>query len=626
MMHPNKLRFAFLIIGLLCGLWVPGCSQASERSSAPPKAIPRKVAQTHNELSNPFNQFAYETARQAFQQLARVERELHDGCLPTQSYLTFRRLVARGRYWWRMLAPAGSDVLLGPFRPTNEGGGELGSLELSLTSHDCSQTTETVRQIKKALQLVQIETERRPGTLELGTHVLSDAVYEIGALAAESSQDAGLIPATLFADIHGMVQGVRWGVQILFQNIHDLVHSEQRDLRLQQFLDICSRLQGLEQRIEHAETTTILSERLSFVYQTGLIGAQLRSLAADAGWKVPPPYAPRVRTQPFPYLEPISVLTLPAPRVPLQPEAVSLGKKLFFDKILSKDHQRSCASCHRPKQAFSDNQKRSASLLPHQPLERHTPSLLYSAPQASFLWDGRITGAASQALRVIHSHQEMGLTTNELELRLQKHPTYPKEFSALFGTNWKAKQVGHVLAAFEDAELVPAAADIDLYAQGKIKELPEAARRGFDVFAAKARCSRCHVPPLFSGTRPNDFAVTIYAILGVPSTPNQAKLDPDLGRGAWSHVSQERYAFKTPTVRNIEKTAPYFHNGAFPTLSSVIEFYNKGGGKGIGIHLPLQDPDVRPLELSKQEKADLVYFLEHTLSDKNPESKANTNR
>ena len=116
------------------------------------------------------------------------------------------------------------------------------------------------------------------------------------------------------------------------------------------------------------------------------------------------------------------------------------------------------------------------------------------------------------------------------------------------------------------------------------------------------------MPPVFSGSRPPDFTAPVFAVLGVPSAPSgrATSLDADRGRGGGD--------FRVPTVRNVGRTAPYFHNGRYATLEQVVDFYDRGGGKGIGVDVPNQDPEIRPLHLSAEEKRVLLVFLREALS------------
>jgi cytochrome c peroxidase len=156
----------------------------------------------------------------------------------------------------------------------------------------------------------------------------------------------------------------------------------------------------------------------------------------------------------------------------------------------------------------------------------------------------------------------------------------------------------------------------DQYVRGERKELPEAAKRGFNLFMGKAACGTCHFAPSFNGLVPPFYEESESEVLGVPSTPGSENLviDPDLGRLESSRPQDEAYfyafSFKTPTVRNAALTAPYMHNGVYETMEEVIDFYNKGGGLGMGIDIPHQTLPDAPLNLNEGEVKDLIAFME----------------
>lgn len=141
--------------------------------------------------------------------------------------------------------------------------------------------------------------------------------------------------------------------------------------------------------------------------------------------------------------------------------------------------------------------------------------------------------------------------------------------------------------------------------------------KGFNLFMGKASCATCHFPPTFNGTIPPDFRETELEVLGVPKTKKweNAIVDSDLGRHDVFQTEERKHAFKTPTIRNIEKTAPYMHNGVYDNLEEVMKFYNLGGGAGIGIHLDNQTLPFDNLNLTDEEIADIVAFMK-TLTDK----------
>jgi cytochrome c peroxidase len=247
------------------------------------------------------------------------------------------------------------------------------------------------------------------------------------------------------------------------------------------------------------------------------------------------------------------------------------------------------------------------SLDPTTPLRRNTPSLLYAPIEALLTWDGRVRTADRQALMVIHTRAEMGSTDAEIVRVLALDRQYEGAFNRAFKDGLTPKNIGTALAAFESATLVPGDAPIDRFARGDESALSREARAGLDVFAGKGRCARCHVPPLFGGSRPPDFTAPVFAVLGVPSAPGARSVDADRGSGDG--------AFRTPTVRNVSRTAPYFHHGRYATLDQVIDFYSLGGGRGVGLNVPNQDPEIRPLSLSSEDKHLLRAFMVEALDD-----------
>ena len=136
-------------------------------------------------------------------------------------------------------------------------------------------------------------------------------------------------------------------------------------------------------------------------------------------------------------------------------------------------------------------------------------------------------------------------------------------------------------------------------------------RRGFNLFMGKAACGTCHFAPLFGGTMPPAYVESEPEVIGVPATPKakEAVVDEDLGVFAVDRAPLHRHAFKTPSVRNVGLTAPYMHNGVYRTLEEVIDFYDAGGGNGVGMRLPNQTLSAKPLHLTDGEKQDLVAFL-----------------
>jgi cytochrome c peroxidase len=155
----------------------------------------------------------------------------------------------------------------------------------------------------------------------------------------------------------------------------------------------------------------------------------------------------------------------------------------------------------------------------------------------------------------------------------------------------------------------------DLYMRGESDDFSEEEKLGFNLFAGKAKCATCHFIPLFNGTVPPNFTKTEQEVIGTPKDKTGKKISPDLGKYNQNKMDQLKNAFKTPSVRNAAKTAPYMHNGAFSTLEEVVDFYNKGGGKGLGYEVDNQTLPFDELKLNKKEEKALVAFMK-TLTDK----------
>jgi cytochrome c peroxidase len=276
---------------------------------------------------------------------------------------------------------------------------------------------------------------------------------------------------------------------------------------------------------------------------------------------------------------------------PLTPERVALGRRLFFDPILSADGTVACASCHRPDHGFASPEARPRGIRGQQNIRR-APTLLNRAYGKSFFWDGRAASLEEQALRPIEDPAEMGSTVADAVKRLRQHKDYPALFAAAFPDGVTAANLGKALAGFERV-LLRGDSRVDRFRQhGKHGGLTPAERHGLWLYESKGQCWRCHAGPNFTD---EDFHNT-----GVSWGKEQA----DLGRFAVTKQEADRGKFKTPTLRGVALTAPYMHDGGMKSLEEVVEFYNRGGGAN-----PNLDPRIRPLGLSAGEMSDLVAFL-----------------
>lgn len=298
---------------------------------------------------------------------------------------------------------------------------------------------------------------------------------------------------------------------------------------------------------------------------------------------------------------------------------IELGKKLFFDKSLSKSGTLSCASCHQPGLYFTDGKEKATDFVHGGSLPRNTPSLYYAALQSHQFYDLRSVTLEDQANEVMKNSSEFNFTSSGIAQKL----ITDTEYAELFNKSFEKKEDGiggyevrNALAAFVRS-LSLFSSPFDEYMSGNKSALSEQQINGFNLFTGKAKCATCHFIPLFNGNIPPWFTKSESEIIGVPSKAvwQKATIDPDSGRYKINRMTELMFAFKTPTVRNIEMTGPYMHNGVYKTLDDVVEFYHKGGGVGLGIKLPFQSLPFDSLSLSQLEKKALVAFM-HSLTDK----------
>lgn len=293
------------------------------------------------------------------------------------------------------------------------------------------------------------------------------------------------------------------------------------------------------------------------------------------------------------------------------PQKVALGKVLFFDPLLSGNNSRSCASCHQPERAFTDGKRKSRAFGSFMKrVKRNAPTLLNAGLQNAQFYDSRVTYLEDQAHDVLTNADEMHSSSDEVAKKLGASPTYKKWFAAAFPTGLTGHNVRNALACYVRS-LTSLNARPDRYLRGEPVALSTDERAGFNLFLGKGRCATCHFFPIYNGFIPPHYEKTESEIIGVPQTPRirKAKLDADLGRFATYQKNIHRYAFKTPTIRNVALTAPYMHNGVYRTLEEVVDFYNRGGGQGIGIQLESQTLATDSLRLTGGEQKALVAFM-----------------
>jgi cytochrome c peroxidase len=298
--------------------------------------------------------------------------------------------------------------------------------------------------------------------------------------------------------------------------------------------------------------------------------------------------------------------------------SIELGKALFHEKALSGNISRSCATCHNPNQYFTDGLSTSLSLDGKTHVSRNAPTLYYAAFQHAQFYDSRAESLEKQIDFVLQNPREMNANLDSVVKRLDRNPAYRTKFRAAFATtdNISMNEIRVALASYEQS-LAPFNSEFDRYIAGDHNAMKPAAKAGFNLFMGKAQCGTCHFAPLFNGLLPPFYERTELEILGVPQKDTKGKWhsDRDSGRFAITPIAFNNGAFKTPTVRNSAMTAPYMHNGVFKNLKELIDFYNKGGGRGLGLSVPQQTLSDQPLKLSSSETEALIAFLK-SLTDR----------
>jgi len=301
-----------------------------------------------------------------------------------------------------------------------------------------------------------------------------------------------------------------------------------------------------------------------------------------------------------------------APEDSATEDKIALGKKLFFDPILSGNGKRSCATCHQPEKAFTDGLMKNLDVTGKKFIARNTPSLINAALQPAQFYDLRSPSLEDQANDVVGNKDEMhgdmkiaiGKLWHDADYRKLFTKAYPAENKVAIDTF----EVMNALASYIRS-LTLLNSRFDKYMRGDDKALTSAEIAGFNIFMGKAKCSTCHYLPLFNGALPPRYMQMEAEVIGVPEKRGGHKVDPDPGTYGIQPLGFNKYAFKTTTVRNTAKTPPYMHNGVFNNLQQVIDFYNRGGAKGEGIHLPNQTLDEKPLHLTKIEQTQLIAFI-----------------
>lgn len=291
--------------------------------------------------------------------------------------------------------------------------------------------------------------------------------------------------------------------------------------------------------------------------------------------------------QDLPLSPPFGLDELPQP---VDPAMVGLGRRLFFDPVLSADRTVACASCHQPDHGFADPRPLSLGI-DGQESARHAPTLLNRGQGTSFMWDGRADTLEDQVVMPIANPVEMGLGIDRAVARLTADPDWAGAFQAATGAGPTAQSVPAALASFVRV-LHVGDSPVDRFRGGQVEHLDNAERAGLWIYESRGQCWRCH-----SGGNFTDEAFHNTGIGSVDGVPEE-------GRFGVTGKEADRGAFKTPTLRGLAHTAPYMHDGSQATLEEVVQFYADGGRDNS--HLSPHMPSIR---LDERDVTHLVAFL-----------------
>jgi len=314
---------------------------------------------------------------------------------------------------------------------------------------------------------------------------------------------------------------------------------------------------------------------------------------------------------------------------PLTAVRVDLGRRLYFDKRLSADGTVSCATCHDPQKGFADGRPVAIGIK-KQTGARNSPTVLYAGFNEVQFWDGRAPTLEEQAKQPLVNPVEMGQPSHAVVVKaVAALPEYGNGFAAAFGSREVTlDRIADAIASFERT-LAPFSSPFDRFTAGDQQAISASAKRGFTLFQNKARCITCHEFntsfPYFTDNKFHNIGVAMkgnfeelarqaQSIAGKGEVSQESELAHKpgfeaLGRWIVTRQPKDIGAFKTPGLRNIVLTAPYMHDGSQKTLEEVMDFYNKGGEPN-----PNLDGGIRPLNLTKDEIADVIAFME-TLTD-----------
>lgn len=295
----------------------------------------------------------------------------------------------------------------------------------------------------------------------------------------------------------------------------------------------------------------------------------------------------------------LAKLTLTAhPHNPTTAEKVALGEQLFFDTRLSDSGKFACVTCHLPHMGWTDGKKLSPK---HNGKlnKRHSPTMYNVGYALQWYWDGRKKTLEDQIFAAWVG--QTGATPDKIAATLAGVPAYKDKFQKAFGEAPNKDNIPKALASFLRIKLRSGNAPWDRYEAGDKKAVSEDAIKGQAIFAGKAKCVVCHAPPLYTDMK--------YHNIGVGYKDVET---PDVGRFKVSQNPAETGAFKTPGLRNVTRTAPFFHDGSASTLEEAVDFMIGGGYRDKNEHI---DPLLTPVTLTADERKQLLAFIESLTED-----------
>lgn len=289
-----------------------------------------------------------------------------------------------------------------------------------------------------------------------------------------------------------------------------------------------------------------------------------------------------------------------------------IGKLLFYDPVLSGNNLRSCASCHRSGEYFTDTSTfASMQYNRTERLARNTPSLINAQFNHLIMLDGKHISLQNQVKAVVANPIEMGCAEKDALQKVLSCKEYKTAFKNLLKYTPQEKEITfeHIISAitFYYGKFSKYYSPFDAAMTGN-RNLTADEQHGFNVFMGKAQCGTCHFVPQFNGVKP-PYVSSEFEVLGVPQDTTFKKLDADKGRYEVNPATETMNAFRTGSVRNAAHTMPYMHNGIFNSLEQVIDFYDAGGGAGRGLQVSNQTLSSDSLRLTKTEKKELIAFI-----------------